>query len=355
MSAYVASLIGQKRPLNDDTTMIDTLPNEIRKKIKLPGLIHLLENLLKGMRIIGATLRDGAYSSSAVGTTNKFGDDQLEVDVKIDNMLFDLLKSTGNVHIAASEENPVEINCNYNNNLSLNNNENENGYSVAFDPLDGSSIIDANFAVGTILGIWPGNGLLNRIGDEQVASLITMYGPLVTLALAINSNASIDGQRHCIELTMSPNSWNLSKSLTISNQAETFAPGNLRATSDNSNYMDLVQYWIENKYTLRYSGGLVPDVYHILIKGQGVLSNASSKKAKAKLRLLFECAPIALIIEAAGGDSCACPTEIGESMDAKSILKVRINSIDQRLGVCYGSKDEVKRFRNYIFGEKNTI
>jgi sedoheptulose-bisphosphatase len=78
----------------------------------------------------------------------------------------------------------------------------------------------------------------------------------------------------------------------------------------------LVNYWIENKYTLRYSGGLVPDVYHILIKGQvsatliiewffdlflidsllqGVLANASSESAKAKLRLLFECAPIALV------------------------------------------------------------
>ena len=48
-----------------------------------------------------------------------------------------------------------------------------------------------------------------------------------------------------------------------------------------------------------YSGGLVPDVYHIFVKGQGVLSNASSPSAKAKLRLLFEAAPIALIVEAA--------------------------------------------------------
>ena len=46
------------------------------------------------------------------------------------------------------------------------------GFSVAFDPLDGSSIVDANFAVGTIMGIWPGNGLLNRKGKEQVHSSI---------------------------------------------------------------------------------------------------------------------------------------------------------------------------------------
>lgn len=145
-----------------------------------------------------------------------------------------------------------------------------------------------------------------------------------------------------------------------------YTSGNLRATGDNPSYKQLVNYWIDNSYTLRYSGGLVPDVYHILTKvvivlsmglcvfinvcigvflyiyiymlntcitktytplsffspsplaptlqtshtqGEGVISNASSRKAKAKLRLLFEAAPIALIVEAAGGMSCVCATE----------------------------------------------
>ena len=57
----------------------------------------------------------------------------------------------------------------------------------------------------------------------------------------------------------------------------------------------------KQRYTLRYTGGMVPDVYHILIKGKGVFSNVSSATAKAKLRLLYECAPIALLVEAAGG------------------------------------------------------
>ena len=55
------------------------------------------------------------------------------------------------------------------------------------------------------------------------------------------------------------------------------------------------------RYQLRYTGGMVPDVYHILIKNKGVFSNVASAAAKAKLRLLYECAPIALLIEAAGG------------------------------------------------------
>jgi fructose-1,6-bisphosphatase len=95
-------------------------------------------------------------------------------------VIFDCLKRSGVVHVAASEENPVEIDCEFNNDSSDysispkgidNEKHSENkaaGFSVAFDPLDGSSIVDANFAVGTIMGVWPGNGLLNRKGKEQV-------------------------------------------------------------------------------------------------------------------------------------------------------------------------------------------
>ena len=56
------------------------------------------------------------------------------------------------------------------------------------------------------------------------------------------------------------------KKFQIRRSCNTFAPGNLKATADNAEYKALVSYWIDNKYTLRYSGGLVPDVYHILIK-----------------------------------------------------------------------------------------
>ena len=138
--------------------------------------------------------------------------------------------------------------------------------------------------------------------------------------------------------------------LRIAPAAKTFAPGNLRATQDNPKYGELVNYWITNKYTLRYSGGLVPDVYHIFVKGQGVLSNASSPSAKAKLRLLFEASPIALIVEASGGQSCVCPSEAAEPMEPVSLLDVPITDLDRRVGVCYGSSEEVQRFKKAIFG-----
>jgi sedoheptulose-bisphosphatase len=124
-----------------------------------------------------------------------------------------------------------------------------------------------------ILGVWPGNGLLNRYGREQVFSLVVQYGPRITMALALNSTITTSNEAISIELTLIDNKWAVTNpKLVISPKAKTFAPGNLRATADNPDYLSLVNYWIENKYTLRYSGGLVPDIYHILIKGQKCLS-----------------------------------------------------------------------------------
>ena len=258
----------------------------------------------------------------------------------ISNLLSFKLLKLGVCILASSEETTEEVELGAN-----------QGYSVSFDPLDGSSIVDANFAVGTICGIWPNRGLLNRTGREQVASLIAQYGPRITVILAFNSNATKSGQSICIELTMLPFSWIITKHhITIQTKCKTFAPGNLRATSDNLQYKELINYWIESKYTLRYSGGLVPDIYHILTKGEGIFTNASSKSSKAKLRLLYECVAIGLIVEAANGDSCVAPCEKGEEQLPISILDVPITYLDKRVGLCVGSKEEVERFKSYIFG-----
>jgi sedoheptulose-bisphosphatase len=98
--------------------------------------------------------------------------------------------------LASSEETPEEICCGA-----------ENGFSVAFDPLDGSSIVDANFAVGTICGVWPGRGLMGRFGREQCASLIAQYGPRVTIMIGLPATSTVSGEPACLELTMLPHKW----------------------------------------------------------------------------------------------------------------------------------------------------
>jgi len=139
--------------------------------------------------------------------------------------------------------------------------------------------------------------------------------------------------------------WDLSRDrVTIQPDGKVFAPGNLRATNDNSQYDALVRYWIENRYTLRYSGGMVPDVYHIFAKSKGVFSNVSSEKAKAKLRLLYEVAPIGLMVECAGG------VTTHEAHD-QSVLDIKIEDLDQRLGVCFGSSNEVATYKKFMFNK----
>lgn len=83
-------------------------------------------------------------------------------------------------------------------------------------------------------------------------------------------------------------------------------------------------------------------MYHIFAKSKGIFTNVSSDKAKAKLRLLYEVAPLGLIVSLAGG------LAIHEAED-KSVLDIKIEHTDQRTGVCYGSREEVEIFKKFMF------
>jgi sedoheptulose-bisphosphatase len=87
---------------------------------------------------------------------------------------------------------------------------------------------------------------------------------------------------------------------------------------------------------------MVPDVYHIFAKGKGIFTNVSSSAAKAKLRLLYEVAPLGLIVETAGG------VAIQEDKD-ESVLDMVIEHTDQRLGVCFGGREEVEIYKTIMF------
>merc|ERR1712070_569513 len=101
---------------------------------------------------------------------------------------------------------------------------------------------------------------------------------------------------------------------------------------------------MDNKFTLRYSGGLVPDVYQQFTKEQGVFSNPTSEKSPAKLRLAFEAAPFGLLVEKAGGKT-------SDGISGNSILDVEITGIDQRTPLCIGSSKEVERFNKIVLGK----
>ena len=216
------------------STIQEIVPIEILEALSVEqrgvdGVAVVLRELLYACRIIGTALREGEFTSSLTGTNNVFGDKQLDVDVQADKVLFDCLTRSGLVHVAASEENPVEIDCQYQHSTVERRSSNShlgNGFSVAFDPLDGSSIVDANFAVGTIAGIWPGKGLLGRYGHEQSASLMCIYGPKVTMALALNSAVTKNNEAISVELTMGTTQWKVTnRRFIIATKCTTFAPG----------------------------------------------------------------------------------------------------------------------------------
>lgn len=290
---------------------------------------------------IAETLRTGdAHTKS--GIENTFGDEQLHLDVITNELAFEELKGCGLVATASSEETPEEVDLG---------GDAVDGFSVGFDPLDGSSIIDANFSVGSIFGIWPGKGLLNRTGREQAAAVLSIYGPRTTLVIALPKADGGKGQS--VQLVLHGDAWEVVHArLEIAAAGKVFAPGNLRATADKPEYKRLVDFWIAERYTLRYSGGLVPDVYHVLIKGKGVVTNVVSSTAKAKLRLLYEAAPIALVVECAGGSSCVAPGPEGEHPDPVSLLDLAISALEVKCGVAYGSTEEVAVFKRYLYPGK---
>lgn len=115
-----------------------------------------------------------------------------------------------------------------------------------------------------------------------------------------------------------------------------YSPGNTRSCLHNPAYMTLYTSWAKRGFTLRYSGAMAPDCFLVLVKNEGlfVSLSAEDKGIKAKLRVLFECVPIAFLVEMAGGmSSCG---------DERSLLDLPVNHFEQRCDIVIGSPSEVK-------------
>merc|ERR1712118_565870 len=129
--------------------------------------------------------------------------------------------------------------------------------------------------------------------------------------------------------------------IEVAKDCRIFSPANLRAAKEVAGYKRLVEHYMDDKYTLRYSGGLVPDIYQQFTKNQGVFANPTSDSSPAKLRLAFEAAPFGLLVEKAGG-------KMSDGVTGGSILDVEITGIDQRTPLAIGSANEVDRFNEMV-------
>ncbi|KAJ1336061.1 sedoheptulose-bisphosphatase [Microdochium nivale] len=290
-------------------------------------------------------LRDAQHVALA-GTANTFGDDQLNVDVLAENLIRDALATCPSVSTASSEEDPIERPARKQDEkcgaaadgAAASSSET---YTVAFDPLDGSSIIAPNWTVGTIIGVWQGDTALGQSpADRQIVSILGVYGPRTTAIIAVRIPRKVEAT--CFEVGISDDSGFNDAEIVRAEvklsappfKTRYFAPANLRAAAEDERYMKLVTHYIESKYTLRYSGGLVPDVVHALVKGHGIYVSPVTSASKAKLRRLYELFPLALIVECAGGAAV-------DPASGERILGRTLEDIDERGGLICGTTDEV--------------
>lgn len=306
---------------------------------------HVLPAVLAAIAAIAPALAR-APAVAAAGTANPFGDAQLNVDVLAEDLLRATLAARlppGVVVTASSEEDPVEKPL-VSGDREGHKDEDEH-YTIAFDPLDGSSIIAPNWTVGTILGIWDGSSAVGAPAARQVAAVLGVYGPKAIAIAAVRVPGTTVST--CFEVSLlDPDFPVLRSDVQLRPPpfaTRYFAPANLRAAGQDPKYLALVNRYIADGYTLRYSGGLVPDVVHALVKGHGIYVSPVTAQSKAKLRRLYELFPLALIVECAGGTAI-------DPVDGSRILDAVLENTDERAGLVCGTAEEVELVKKALVG-----
>jgi fructose-1,6-bisphosphatase I len=205
-------------------------------------------------------------------------------------------------------------------------------YFVTADPLDGSSLVDTNLAIGTIIGIHK-ESIFSRGRDSMVAALYITYGPLITMVYSAGNGAHEFVLNREGEYVLSE------ENLMMDERGSIYSPGGLRKDYT-ENHLKYLEYLEAEGHKLRYSGGFVPDINQILIKRGGIFTYPALKKSpRGKLRLLFELQPMAFIIEQAGG----------VATDGKEpILSLQVENLDQRCPVYIGSRFEVDKAMEFL-------
>ncbi|MEO8795923.1 MAG: class 1 fructose-bisphosphatase [Daejeonella sp.] len=277
------------------------------------------------------------------GTMNIQGESQKKLDVYANEQFISALTSGGECCIVASEENDEFV--------SIDGEVSKNAkYIVAIDPLDGSSNIDVNVAVGTIFSIYrrkstQGKATLDDVlqnGTEQVAAGYVIYGS--STMLVYTTGKGVNGftlDPSIGEFCLSHPEMRIPENGTIYSLNE----GNYVHFPDGvKKYLKFCQVEdIETKrpYTSRYIGSMVADIHRNMIKGGIFIYPTTSSAPNGKLRLVYECNPMAFIIEQAGGRA---------TDGYLRILDKEVVSLHQRSAIFIGSENMV-RMAESMMGE----
>ena len=305
---------------------------------------HALNDVITTVTDVGKTisqlLRKGALADilGEAGNQNVQGEDQKKLDVLANDLLLDALAKNSHCAGVASEELDDATPANADGSLL-----------VLFDPLDGSSNIDINMAVGTIFSILPyqrqgqisENSDFLQAGNQQLAAGYLLYGTSTVLALTITDNVvmfSLDPDTNDYVL--------IEENVTIDADTSEYA---INASNYRYWRAPMQQYIDEliagktgvrgRDFNTRWVAAMVGDVHRILCRGGLFTYPFDTKDANkaGKLRLMYEANPMSLLIERAGG----------AATDAVSrILDIAPTDIHQRVPVVLGSKNEVEYVKN---------
>lgn len=275
------------------------------------------------------------------GEVNVQGEDQQKLDVFANETFINTLTNREIVCGIASEEEEDFIT------IQGRNGQNENKYVVLIDPLDGSSNIDVNVSVGTIFSIFrrvtPAGTPVSledflQAGNRQVAAGYIIYG--TSTMIVYSTGHGVNG------FTLNPalGTYYLSHpnlSFPENGQIYSVNEGNyVHFPQGIKDYIKYCQKEEENRpYTSRYIGSLVSDVHRNMIKGGIYIYPNTAKDPKGKLRLLYECNPMAFLIEQAGGKA---------SDGYRRILDIHPTELHQRTPFIGGSASMVEKAESFM-------
>jgi fructose-1,6-bisphosphatase I len=329
------------------TTLSKFIADEQKKSPAATGeLSGLLSELIICAKIISREVNKAGLVEilGLTGHRNIQGEEVMKLDVFSNETIIKNLSHTGHLCIMASEEDdePVPIPDDYP----------RGKYALSFDPLDGSSNIDANAPIGTIFSVQrcpegapdPTKALLQP-GSLQVCAGYFLYGSSTVMVYTTGNGV------HMFTLDPSVGEFLLSRAnLRIPGSGKYYSvnEGNYNYWEPGvQRYVDFLKAQTEDRkpYSTRYIGSLVADFHRTLCYGGIFAYPADLKdpaKPQGKLRLLYEASPLALVCEQAGGSA---------STGRERILDIVPAELHQRVPLFLGSKREVEWADRFISGE----
>lgn len=303
---------------------------------------NLLNDIALATKLIARDVRKAGLVNilGLTGSENVHGERVTKLDDYANRVLYEILGRSGHLCVMASEE---EHNI-----ISIPEGYPHGRYVFLFDPLDGSSNIDANVTIGTIFSVHRrvSEGGAGKIEDclqpgyKQVCAGYVVYGS--STMLVFTTGQGVHGFTYdpsCGEFLLSH------EDIKIPPKGKYYSinEGNFESWEDGmKNYVNHVKQpdsGTGRPYGLRYIGSLVADVHRTLLYGGIFVYPGSVKKPAGKLRLLYEASPLAMVIEQAGGKA---------SNGKQRILDIQPTELHQRTPLIIGSSDEVDLCHSFL-------